>query len=1292
MNWNSFNRLKLVGAEKPYHRMCFRSHEVLVGAAFLFAIHGHSLTLSAVDFDIGNVRVSRKGEAYADEHACIWHSNSTPDEASYLVEFSADGECVLHALYAAKDPRPTDILVDGIKVHTGFKSATGNWNTKSARWERQCTMKVKAGTRTVTLRRNGPFPHICGLKIEMTGGQSDDGTVNRSAPEKRQKFLQRIARDERLRALRQRLVSRDPEAMRRAIRDLGETHPDRYAAAEHLRSLEAFSKERAKLLALLDRGEEPDTARFDALDADMRAALLANPLLDADRLLVVRRRIKGGRARQATGRELGWVSNNYLNHTDLPGTGYDNAIAVITGLRSGKPDLKELFRPERDTLVRDVCLDFDGQRMLFSGIDRTNRWAIFQIAADGSALQQLSPAADPDLDFFDACYLPNGKIILCSNAYYVGVPCLDGKYKVASLYLLDPATGELRQLTFDQDHGNDPTVLHDGRVMYQRWEYSDIPHYFSRRRMTMNPDGTGQLALHGSNAWFPTAFRFARPVPGHPTLLAGVLSGHHCRGGYGDVGRLALLDPALASAYPFRYRPTSKEWGEVGQPIAVTPEILPAEKTGYVQTIPGYGKPVAGTVCDAAVTDVYLKEHPSLATHPYPLSEKYMLVAMKPDANSLWGIYLVDVFDNATLVYEEEDAAIFEPQLFLPRPRPPVIQDRVNLAVKTAEVHIADIYSGPGLHGVPRGTVRAIRVFAYHFCYIGKGGFWLVGRESGWDVKRVLGTVCVEADGSACFQIPANTPISLQPLDADGNAVQLMRSWLVGMPGERVSCIGCHENRRTTLSPRRSLVDTRKSEPLTPWLGPPRPFAFAHEVYPVLERHCIGCHSDKQTVGPRSKPCFADPKTAYDTLHPYVRRAGVEGDIALLNPMEYHTSTSRLFQMLEKGHHGVTFASMGTEARERLACWIDLNVPFAGNWDPPDWKGVNPVARRLELAKKYAGLDDNPEDEHATTAKAFQSRKPAAFVKPPTTAPVAPDGLKVSGFPMKPAEARRMQAACAGNLPASLDLGNGVVMRLAAVPAGAFVMGSLDGAPDERPRAVIRIDKPFAMAVTEVTNDQYAQFDPEHDTRYIDMHFMDHVVPGHIANHPNQPVARVSCEEALAFCAWLSKKTGLHVTLPDEAQWEWAARAGTDTPFFYGGVDADFGRSANLADSDLRNYRMKWEGASVLQSRFPYPSEMNFPLHDPRFKDNSFVVDYVGQTEANTWGLKDMVGNVSEWTRSTYAAYPYPGAATQGETRRVARGGSWADRPVDAGASMRRAYQPWQKVFDVGFRVIVEIE
>jgi len=232
------------------------------------------------------------------------------------------------------------------------------------------------------------------------------------------------------------------------------------------------------------------------------------------------------------------------------------------------------------------------------------------------------------------------------------------------------------------------------------------------------------------------------------------------------------------------------------------------------------------------------------------------------------------------------------------------------------------------------------------------------------------------------------------------------------------------------------------------------------------------------------------------------------------------------------------------------------------------------------------------------------------------------------------------------------------------------------------------------MAVTEVTNGQYALFDPQHDTRYIDMHSLDRVVPGHIANHPDQPVARVTWSEAMRFCQWLSAKTGLAVTLPSEAQWEWAARAGADTQFFYGTMDTDFGRFANLADQALRWYAMGYDGPSALQRRNPYPPEMNFPLHDQRFRDPWFVVDYVAQTEANAWGLKDMVGNVSEWTRSSYRPYPYrddDGRNGDGGTeRRVARGGSWADRPANAGASVRRAYELWQRVYDVGFRVIVE--
>ncbi|MCP4645646.1 MAG: formylglycine-generating enzyme family protein, partial [bacterium] len=188
--------------------------------------------------------------------------------------------------------------------------------------------------------------------------------------------------------------------------------------------------------------------------------------------------------------------------------------------------------------------------------------------------------------------------------------------------------------------------------------------------------------------------------------------------------------------------------------------------------------------------------------------------------------------------------------------------------------------------------------------------------------------------------------------------------------------------------------------------------------------------------------------------------------------------------------------------------------------------------------------------------------------------------------------------------------------------------------------------------------------------------------------------ARVSWSEAQQFCQWTSKKTGRTVTLPTEAQWEWAARAGTETQFYYGTMDTDFGRFANLADQDLRWYKMGFDGASALQIRNPYPPEMNFPLHDERFRDSWFVVDYVGQAEANAWGLQDMVGNVSEWTRSGYRSYPYSDSDGRNDAanpqRKVARGGSWADRPADAGSSVRRAYQPWQKVYDVGFRVMVE--
>jgi hypothetical protein len=129
-----------------------------------------------------------------------------------------------------------------------------------------------------------------------------------------------------------------------------------------------------------------------------------------------------------------------------------------------------------------------------------------------------------------------------------------------------------------------------------------------------------------------------------------------------------------------------------------------------VQRIPGYGEKVEPVILDGLVSATWPR-----FLHPYPLNDKYFIVSCKPSRSSLWGIYLVDVFDNITLLAEVEGAALLEPVPLLARPRPPVLPDRVTPGAKTASVHIADIYSGPGLHGVPRGTARKIRVFSYHF-------------------------------------------------------------------------------------------------------------------------------------------------------------------------------------------------------------------------------------------------------------------------------------------------------------------------------------------------------------------------------------------------------------------------------------------------------------------------------------------------------------------------------------------------------------------------------------------------
>jgi hypothetical protein len=456
----------------------------------------------------------------------------------------------------------------------------------------------------------------------------------------------------------------------------------------------------------------------------------------------------------------------------------------------------------------------------------------------------------------DACYLPNNKVIAVSNIGYQAVPCVNGSDAVGNMVLYNPEDGELRRLTFDQDANWHPTVMNNGRIMYVRWEYADLTHYFSRIVMHMNPDGTEQRSLYGSGSVFPTSIMDVQPIPNHPTRFVGIISGHH---GVVRSGRLILFDPARDRK----------------------------EEKGMVQELPFSKRPIIPIVKDHMVDGVYPQ-----FIKPYPISDKYFLVTAKLTPASLWGLYLVDVFDNLTLIKEQEGEGFIHGIPIRKKPAPPVIPEKVNLSKKEATVFIQDIYEGEGLPGVPKGTVKSLRVFAYEYAYNRSVSDHLAqGIQSGWDIKRLLGEVPVEEDGSAMFSIPSNTPISLQPLDSEGRAIQWMRSWLTGMPGEVVSCVGCHEDQNQIPRPVRALASRKPARKLEIAKGGTRPFTFELEVQPLLDRACVACHNGSLTrnyTGGRideKVPGNRRYSKSYLDLHPYIHRQGPEAGMKVLYPM-----------------------------------------------------------------------------------------------------------------------------------------------------------------------------------------------------------------------------------------------------------------------------------------------------------------------------------------------------------------------------------------------------------------------
>ncbi len=266
-----------------------------------------------------------------------------------------------------------------------------------------------------------------------------------------------------------------------------------------------------------------------------------------------------------------------------------------------------------------------------------------------------------------------------------------------------------------------------------------------------------------------------------------------------------------------------------------------------------------------------------------------------------------------------------------------------------------------------------------------------------------------------------------------------------------------------------------------------------------------------------------------------------------------------------------------------------------------------------------------------------------------------------------------VRAGAVRALPDTKEVTNSIGMRLVRIEPGSFLMGNDAAVPeklapvafmrkgdfDERPAHTVKIAKAFYAGAFEVTNRQYEQFDPAHRQLRGKLGF---------SKEDDDAVVFVSCNDAVAFCRWLSKKENRTYRLPTEAEWEYAARAGTTTAFFTGD---------ELPAEMQKNQIKSW-----------------YPDPDPsRTKGEKPVSLAVGRAAANAWGLHDVHGNVEEWTQDWYGPYE-AGAQTDpvGRLRgdfRVTRGGSHSSLIYYLRSANRLGTLPEEKNWLIGFRVVL---
>ena len=539
--------------------------------------------------------------------------------------------------------------------------------------------------------------------------------------------------------------------------------------------------------------------------------------------------------------------------------------------------------------IRDPRVHYSGRKLLFSyRKGGTHYYNLYEINTDGSGLKQLTFG---DWDDMDPAYLPDGGIIFVSSRCKRFVPCQ--RIRAAILYRMDADGSNMLCLSANNVGDDRPAVLPDGRVIYTRWEYVDRSAQKFRDLWVMNPDGTGQMVLFGGMAR-PMGNYFAKcdalPIPKTDKIMS-VFSpalGHR-----ENAGNVMVVD---VKAGP-------DDWSNAKQISPKLPNLVWSAGLGYGRE--GF-------------------------RDPYPLSKDCFLVAQDKSL-------LVLDSSGETKEFYKAGKMVHDPRVICPRPREPVIPSRSDPQKTKGQFILANVYHGRNMKGVKQGDIKGLLIledlpkpYSYPFW---QGAISVQGTHT---LHRILGTVPVEPDGSASFEVPALRGLFFVALDKKGLAVKRMQSYTMVMPGETLGCVGCHESRTATVDVvgNNTLMALKRSPSrIKPFADVPEVFDYPRDIQPILDRHCVSCHSAEKPSG--HVILTADNNELFTqsiyTLLAYqqisdTRRLDGDGNSP---PWGFGTSASPLMHKIDGSHYD---AKLTKHECDLIRLWIESGAVFAGTY------------------------------------------------------------------------------------------------------------------------------------------------------------------------------------------------------------------------------------------------------------------------------------------------------------------------------------------------------------------------